>query len=153
MIESIMTAQEIQERLLLIAKAEAAHEELLEDLRTHLDGLRAMFGIADLERAIQHLEENPDILRSELKELFSDHVAAGGATDIHPLIEFRHVERWQYDETDALAWCEQNAPECIKPSLKKREFGKVLDEGKYPDAEKVASPVIAIKDVSHLLIG
>jgi len=152
----MMTEEEIQERLVEIARAESAEAQAaiaeLQDARDTLYN----FYVAKLDQQLEMIKTFPDKLRQCLKADFMAHVDAGGDPAIHALVEFRRSTSYEYDKKAALEFVLANDLPFvrIKKELDANAFKKAVQAGEidYPDGEMVNSPTVAIGKLGHLLI-
>ena len=144
------------ERLVELARAQAMAAEV-DALTAVRDRLYQASGIASLDIQIDHLKRSAETVHKTLQQDGKDYVNETGETDLHDLIDVRRTRKAVYDDKEALAWCEENAPEFVrvKRSLDKRPFNSaVKDESiEFAGAEMVNEITIAIKAVGHLLEG
>jgi len=152
----LLTQEEIQEWLVDIAQAESPKaQQALDKLRKTRDFIYATW-LATLDEQISRLEALPKQMRGDLKELVLGHVEAGGASDIHPLVEFRRTDSFQYDKKDALSFVLENELPYTrtKVELDANAFKKACQSGDidYPAGETVNTPTVAIGKLGHLLI-
>ena len=147
---SIMTAEDIQQRFRMIATEEQiiageAQSRLaaLETLKINLE--------AELKRtkdAITYWKTGQAItLREALKLEFDAHLQAGGDPKVHPRITLRRNSKWMFDPKAALTWAQENGIRDVirvTESLDKRAMDKLVADGHYPDAEEVKSVTIVL---------
>ena len=142
------------EQLIKVAQAEFISNTMLEPLKRQRDGLYQGSGLAQLDATIATIEGRAALLKQGLKQEALDYVAETGSTDLHNLIEIRRTPKPQYNDAEALAWCEEHAPEfvVVKKSLDKRKFNSAVKDGiEFPGAEMVNDLTVAIRAVAHLL--
>lgn len=145
---TIMTEQEINDRLIEIAKHDDFAQEQLESLEAELFSLKAI---------IAGVKGGQNDLRQSLKDDFLAHVNAEGDQDIHDCIEFKRRTTFQYDKKHALEFVKENdLPYTrVKIELDAVPFKKACQSGEieYPDGETVNQPTVAIPTkLGHLLI-
>jgi hypothetical protein len=138
---------------------EIAHAENMsgtsEELRAIRQRLYEASGLQQLDEMIEVLETRPQHLRRSLQSDALEHCLKTGETELHNLIEFRRTQKPEYDNTEALVWCMEHAPDfvIVTEKLDKRKFNSAARHGliDWPGVSIVETPTIAIKKVGHLL--
>lgn len=140
----------IYSHLIAIARSEQVTNQLLDDIA--IDEAHLLKRLNAIKMRKQQVQTDHDEIVRLFKEklLAMDHDELEAVMEANPEITFRRASRWQYDDDEALAWALDHAPECVKHTLKKREFNKIADQTVF--AEKVNIPEIVLGKLGHLII-
>ncbi len=153
---TIMTEQEINERLRDIALAEDEKTKHKIEQLKHARGIIYQQMLGELDASILTMEKMPEILRENLKRDMMEHVAAGGDPKAHDCVKFKRDTTFQYDKKHALEYVKANDLPYTrtKIELDAVPFKKACQDGTidYPDGETVNQPTVAIGKLGHLLI-
>jgi len=145
---TILSKEQLQDRLLAIASAEKVYNDILPGLERQRD---------ELITAIKKMQQSLADQREALKADFLAHVAEGGEVDLLPEVEFRRTSKFMYDKAEALAFVKSNnLPYTrVKVELDAVPFKRACQSGEinFPGGELVNEAVVAISShLGHLLI-
>lgn len=133
---------DFDERLLEIGRADLRKSEELGKLEAKRAKLYKESGLAELDKQIKALKRLPDEMREALRIDTIEYIGITGDLTVHKRITARRLSVQQYDEADAIDWCREHDPLCLKGLDKTKFKAKHADD--YPGMEEVKKLSISL---------